>query len=37
MWNVVTSVAEVVPALRSAKPWSEDAIKFAAVSSDDKK
>jgi uncharacterized protein (TIGR00730 family) len=31
MWSVVNSVEEILPALENATPWSEDAMKFAAV------
>jgi len=31
IWDVVDTPKEVIPAIRSAVQWGEDAIRFAAV------
>jgi uncharacterized protein (TIGR00730 family) len=31
MWTIVDHPEEVVPAIENAKPWDEDAIRFAGV------
>ncbi len=35
MWTFVDEPEEVLPAIRNAAPWSEDAIRFAVVDSDE--
>ncbi|WP_462318043.1 LOG family protein [Marinilabilia sp.] len=31
MWTIVNTPEEVVPAIKNAKPWGEDSIRFAAL------